>query len=239
MADTGEYAPRVPCGACGGTGDGHPAHDDHCRSCGGTGHAAADGGMGAEVDAACPVCWSPKPCECDDVTSGAEAAARAIKDMFDRRLPGGTPWHALSAMERGLYLEVANAALTAAESATREACGHRWLVSSHLGHLLPEPEAVCLDCGATFRETHPPVSSMAGNWQHAHDPYSTNVPCGIAGCRFSGLEEPIESHGTEDLLREGLRQVAEGDYPADAGSPEVWAREVLDRPESVRWDSDV
>lgn len=40
---------------------------------------------------------------------------------------------------------------------------------------------------------------------------------------------------TEDLLREGLRQVAEGDYPAEAGDAETWAREVLNDPRAVRW----
>lgn len=39
-----------------------------------------------------------------------------------------------------------------------------------------------------------------------------------------------------DRLREGLRQVVEGDYPADAGDEETWAREVLDNPAAVDWE---
>lgn len=39
-------------------------------------------------------------------------------------------------------------------------------------------------------------------------------------------------------LADGLRQVAEGDYPADAVTPETWAREVLTNPDAVLWDVD-
>ena len=40
-------------------------------------------------------------------------------------------------------------------------CRHRWLVSSHLGHLLPEREASCLDCGMRFHEAQEGVRPTA------------------------------------------------------------------------------
>jgi hypothetical protein len=40
-------------------------------------------------------------------------------------------------------------------------------------------------------------------------------------------------------LREGLRQIIEGDYPSDAGNAETWAREVLADHEAVNWNTDL
>lgn len=56
---------------------------------------------------------------------------------------------------------------------------------------------------------------------------------------YADLFDRTESdRATLALLREGLRQVAEGDYPADACNAETWAREVLNDPRAVRWQED-
>lgn len=52
------------------------------------------------------------------------------------------------------------------------------------------------------------------------------------------LSTVITLHEEVERLRQGLRQIVEGDYPADAGNAETWAQEILDRAESVRWQDD-
>ena len=41
-----------------------------------------------------------------------------------------------------------------------------------------------------------------------------------------------------ERLREGLRQIVEGDYPSDAGDAETWAAEVLADSHCVEWDGE-
>lgn len=38
------------------------------------------------------------------------------------------------------------------------------------------------------------------------------------------------------LLRRGLQQIATGDYPAEAGSAETWAEEILHDTQAVNWE---
>lgn len=38
-----------------------------------------------------------------------------------------------------------------------------------------------------------------------------------------------------ELLRRGLRQIADGDYPFEAGDAETWASEILHDPSRVDW----
>lgn len=41
-----------------------------------------------------------------------------------------------------------------------------------------------------------------------------------------------------DRLREGLRQIVEGDYPSDAGNAETWAAEILTDSHAVEWQGE-
>lgn len=53
----------------------------------------------------------------------------------------------------------------------------------------------------------------------------------------NGLADALAGVLTEhEQLREGLRQIIEGDFPSDAGNAETWASEVLGRPEAVQWE---
>jgi hypothetical protein len=74
-----------------------------------------------------------------------------------------------------------------------------------------------------------------------HDGGRTGVP----GIDTDGLARLAEHHKhtiVRDLaaevlrLREGLRQVVEGDYPSDALNAETWAGEVLADSHAVDWN---
>lgn len=71
-----------------------------------------------------------------------------------------------------------------------------------------------------------------------HTPEASHTHEGLNSCSSCGQSWPCEVAfllDERERLREALRQIVEGDYPADAINAETWAAEVLADSNAVAW----